>query len=313
MKCSFEGQVVVITGAAGGLGSAYAHEIAKRGGAVVANDLGGDWRGQGRSRSVDAVVERITTAGGQAVANYDSVAEPSGGEALLQTALDAFGRVDAVINNAGNIMNAWFEDFSPEALNRLLAVHVAGAFNVTRPIYRVMKQQGYGRILFTSSASGVLGNATQAGYGAAKGAVIGLMNCLAQEGAPHHVLCNALLPSASGRMTESMLPENIGNISETTSKFAAALNPENVAPLAAYLVSRDCTSNHGIYSATGNRFCRAFIGMTDGWLAPPHYQPTVEDIAEHFRLICDQTHYTEPKSIGEEYAILADRLSKLSS
>jgi short-subunit dehydrogenase len=190
----------------------------------------------------------------------------------------------------------------------MLAVHVAGAFNVTQPIYREMKRNRYGRILFTSSASGLLGNTTQTGYGAAKSAVIGLMNCIALEGEPHGILCNALLPSSATRMAESMLPEIMARIGAASVKFHSSLTPENVSPLAAYLVSRDCVSTHGIYSAVGNRFSRAFIGMTRGWMAPQGQIPSVEEISAHFGEISDPTNYEILNNLTEEYESIARRL-----
>lgn len=204
-KVSFAGRVAIVTGAGGGLGREYAHELARRGARVVVNDLGTTADGSGSpSRMADDVVAEIRAAGGTAQANYDSVATPGGGKAIVAAALDAFGRVDVLINNAGILRNAALEQLSDSTLDAMLEVHLKGAFYVTRPAFSLMKTQGYGRILFASSAAGVFGNAEQGAYGAAKAGLIGLMNVLSHEGRPHGVLCNALLPTAESRMSEHM-------------------------------------------------------------------------------------------------------------
>ena len=204
----FDGRVAIVTGAGGGLGRTYALDLAQRGAAVVVNDLGGTFDGKGSSTSMaDTVVEEIRAAGGKAVASYDSVATAAGGEAIVQKAIDAFGRVDVLINNAGTLRNAPLDTLPDSTLDAMLEVHLKGAFYVTRPAFRRMKAQRYGRILFASSAAGIFGNDDQSAYGAAKAGTVGLMNVLSQEGKAHGVFCNALLPTAASRMGEAMSPE----------------------------------------------------------------------------------------------------------
>ena len=313
MEIRFDDQVVVVTGAAGNLGRSYALEVARRGGAVVANDLGSDARGYGRSTdALDRVVSEIRAAGGRAVASYHSVADPAGGEAIFRTAIDSFGKVDALINNAGNMRVADFEDIEPADLESLLSVHVLGAFHVTRPIYRHMKERGYGRILFTGSGA-MFGNPTQAVYGSAKGAVAGLMNALAVEGAPFGVLCNAILPAAETRMSGVMKPESFIEIAKSSQKFRNELKPENCAALAVYLVSEQCRSTHAMYSAVGNRFARVFIGVNEGWLAERKTVATVEEIAGHFDRIYDPGPVSIPASMVDEYWLIDGLIGKSSA
>lgn len=206
---SFDGRTVIVTGAGSGLGRWYALELGKRGAAVVVNDLGTSIRGDGQSHSAaDAVVDEIRAAGGKAAASYDSVATSAGGEAIIATALRAFGRVDAVINNAGTLRNASFESLTDEIIDAMIDVHLKGAFYVTRPAYRLMKAQRYGRIVFTASSVGVFGNETQTAYGAAKAGLIGLMQSLANEAVPHGVNVNVILPTGATRLAAAMDPES---------------------------------------------------------------------------------------------------------
>lgn len=310
MQIRFDNQVVVITGAGGSLGRAYALEVARRGGAVIANDLGCDYHGSGCSTAaVDKVVHEIRAAGGVAVANYDSVATEAGGEALFRAAIDKFGRIDALINNAGNMRVAPFEDITSEDVDSLLAVHVAGAFNATRPVYRHMKARGYGRILFTTSGA-AFGNPGQAGYGAAKGGIIGLMNALAAEGAPHGVLSNGILPASATRMIEALLPSQLTDVGANTTSFQGELQPENVAPLAMYLISKQCQSNHCMYSAVGNRYARVFLGLTHGWLADRGTVPSAEEIASRFDEICETKSFVIPSCMVDEYRVISEAIAK---
>jgi len=304
MERTFQDQVVVVTGAGGSLGRAYVAEIARRGGLIVANDVGSDMLGRGSSGdAVDQIVSEIRAAGGTAIANYDSVASEAGGEAIFRAAIDNFGRVDALINNAGNIRIAPFEETTAEDVSSLLAIHLEGAYNVTRPIFRQMKKAGYGRILFTSSGS-AFGNPNQSAYAAAKAGMIGLMNSLAIEGEPHGVLCNAILPASATRMIDALLPENLTSVADSTTAFREALQPQNVAPLALYLISRECTSTHAAFSAVGNRFAQVFLGVGDGWLADRGEVPTVEDIAINFDRICSTVGFAIPASMVDEYRMI---------
>ncbi|HEY6870846.1 MAG TPA: SDR family NAD(P)-dependent oxidoreductase, partial [Novosphingobium sp.] len=256
---SFDGQCVVITGAGGGLGRAYALEIARRGGAVVVNDLGGDVDGHNPGPEMaEAVVAEITAAGGKAIANFATVNTREGGEAIAEAALSAFGRIDGLINNAGILRNAWLQDLAEEDRDALIATHLLGAFNVTRAVWPTMVRQSYGRVLFTASASGMFGNPMQSAYGAAKAATVGLMNVLAQEGAGHGILCNALLPTAQSRMGIKMDPSEFEPVIRNTAPYASSLTPEFVAPTVVYLVSRACTTTHDSYSVLGGRIARVF-------------------------------------------------------
>ena len=291
----FDGRVAVVTGAGGGLGRTYALEIARRGGRVVVNDLGGKPDGSGASTSMaDQVVKEIVEAGGQAVANYDSVSTPAGGAAIVQTALDHFGRVDVVINNAGILRDKTFAKLSPEELEIVLDVHLKGAFYVTQPAFRAMKDNGYGRIVFTASAAGVLGNFGQTNYGAAKMGLVGLSNVLAIEGAKNGIRSNVITPIANTRLTQDLL-----------GPIAAKLAPEFVTPLVLYLASEACEVTHEIFTVGGGRYARFFIGMNDGWVKPGGSPATVEEIAEHLGEIRDTAHYTIPSGVGDELRVTA--------
>jgi NAD(P)-dependent dehydrogenase (short-subunit alcohol dehydrogenase family) len=315
MSINFENRVAIITGAGGGLGSTYALEIAKRGGSVVVNDLGGSFDGKGESHSMaDNIVAQIKAAGGRAVSNFDSVGTRAGGEAIVKTAMDAFGRVDIVINNAGHLRNAPFDEIDDATLDSLINVHLKGAFYVTQPAYRVMRKQGYGRVVFASSAAGMLGNREQAAYGAAKAGLVGLMNVLSQEGAQHGVLCNALLPTAASRMAAAMAPEQMKDIEAKFTAIAGlvgnSLDPHFVTPLVVYLASEKCQSTHAIYSATWGRYARAFLGISEGWYGPRDVPASVEDIDAHWSDICSRERYNEMASLEDEFSVLAKRMAQ---
>lgn len=314
-KIDFENRVVAITGAGGGLGRSYALELASRGASVVVNDLGGSSSGDGSSsRAADAVVEEIRAAGGSAVANYDSVSTRTGGNAIIESALDNFGRIDGLINNAGFLRNCRFEDMGDAELDAIIDVHLKAAFYVSQPAYRHMKQQGYGRILFTSSASGAFGSPEQTNYGAAKAGLLGLMNCLAWEGKQHGVLANALLPTAGTRLMQEMSQEWYAQMMPQNVRFdviAPTGDPSYVTPLAVYLVSQHCQATRGIYSATGGRFARSAIGVSHGWLGPVDKPASVEDIAAHLAEIDDLSHIDYPASVTDEGIPIIERRLKL--
>ena len=291
----FDGRVAVITGAGGGLGRTYALEIARRGGRVVVNDLGCKPDGSGASTSMaDQVVKEIVEACGEAVASYDSVSTPEGGRAIVQTALDHFGRVDIVINNAGILRDKTFAKLSPEELEIVIDVHLKGAFYVTQPAFPVMKQNGYGRILFTASAAGVLGNFGQTNYGAAKMGLVGLSNVLAIEGAKNGIQCNVITPIANTRLTQDLL-----------GPLAVKLAPECVTPLALYLVSEPCTLTHEIFTVGGGRYARFFVGMNEGWVKPGGVPASIEEIADHIGEIRDTTKFSVPTGVGDELRVTA--------
>ena len=247
----FDDRVAVVTGAGAGLGRVYALELAKRGAKVVVNDLGGarDGSGEGSASPADKVVEEIKAAGGEAVANYDNVATAEGGEGIVKNALDAFGTIDILINNAGILRDKSFLKMDPKSWHAVVDVHLNGAYNVTRPAFAVMKEKGYGRILMTTSAAGLYGNFGQTNYTAAKMALVGLMNTLKLEGQKYDIHVNTIAPVAASRLTEDVLPPD----------FFAKLKPEFVAPLALYLCSEECSETGNIYNAGMGCYNRAAI------------------------------------------------------
>ncbi|MCP4309429.1 MAG: SDR family NAD(P)-dependent oxidoreductase [bacterium] len=298
---SFEDRVAIVTGAGGGLGREHALLLAARGAAVVVNDLGGSVDGEGASDSAaDAVVAEIEAAGGVAVAEHSSVSDPAGGAAIVQKALDTYGRLDVVINNAGILRDKSFANMDASLLHPVLDVHLRGAFYVTRPAFAHMKEQGYGRILFTTSGSGVMGNFGQANYGAAKMGLVGLMNVLKVEGAKYGIRVNSMAPIAHTRMTEGLF----GGIVEMFS-------PGQVSPAAAYLVSEQCELTGEIWSVGGGSISRFFIGLTDGYFKhPDDGDLTIEDVAANLHAIRSEIDYMVPYSSQDEFAKLGPRLSR---
>ena len=295
-KLGFQDRVAVITGAGGGLGRQHALLLASRGAQVVVNDLGGSVSGEGGSEGpAQRTAKEINDLGGVAVPDTNSVSTPEGGAAIVQTALDAFGRVDIVINNAGILRDKAFHNMTPDLIDSVLAVHLKGAFNVTRPAWVKMREQGYGRVLNTASNAGILGNFGQANYGAAKMGLVGLTRVLAQEGVKYNIKVNAIAPVAGTRMTEDLL-----------GPLAEKLDPALVSPIAAWLVHEDCPVTGEIYSAAGGRIARFFIGLTPGY-----YKPTLspEDVRDHFAEIRDEEGYTVPQNIGDEFTQLLKYLS----
>lgn len=289
----FDGQVVVVTGAGGGLGRAYAHLLAERGASIVVNDLGGDVHGSGDSRGpADTVVSEIEAAGGKAVVSYDSVATPQGGRAIVATALQAFGRVDALVHNAGILRDKSFLKLTPEDVQDVLDVHLKGAFFVGQPAFEAMKEQGYGRMVFTASASGLFGNFGQANYGAAKTGLIGLMRVLSIEGSRYGIHVNCVSPAARTRMTEELL----GPLSDR-------LDPAHVAPLVAYLCSRQCNFTGEIFSAGGGRFARVFLGLTSGWYSGGD-PVSPEQLADRIDTIFDPDGFHLPQTGMDEIEIM---------
>ncbi len=272
----FDDRVAIVTGAGRGLGRTYALELAKRGAKVVVNDLGGSKSGgdDGSASPADEVVAIIKEMGGDAVASYDSVSTAEGGEAIVQAALDAFGRVDVLVNNAGILRDKSFLKMEPEHWQAVLDVHLSGAYYVTRPAFSKMKEQGYGRIVMTTSAAGLYGNFGQANYAAAKMGLVGLMNVLAIEGGRYDIKVNTVAPVAASRLTEGLFPPDI------VEKMA----PEYVAPLVIFLCSSRCPESGGIYNAGMGAFNRAAV-VTGSWksLGTKDAPPTPEAIRDLFQ------------------------------
>lgn len=307
----FDGRVVVVTGAGNGLGREYALQFGSRGAQVVVNDLGGSGSGVGSSHSAaDAVVAEIKATGGQAVANHDSVATRAGGKAIIETAMDTWGRVDAVVNNAGFLRNVAFEDMTDEQLDPIIDCHLKGAFYVSQPAFRIMKQQRYGRLLFTSSASGMFGSPLQSNYGAAKAGLIGLMHCVALEGEEHGILANALLPMSHSRLALEMSEEwaRMAKLSPDIALVGNRGTPPYVAPLVLYLVSEQCRVTRHVYSALSGRYARAFVGVADGWMTMADSPPSVEEIQRHFAAIGAMNKHYVPQSVTDEFTPVLNKL-----
>ena len=299
----FKDRVAVITGAGGGLGREHALLLASLGAAVVVNDLGGSVDGTGAaSNAADAVVDEITAAGGAAAAEYSSVATPDGGAAIVQKAIDEFGRIDVVINNAGILRDKSFAKMEDEQIAGVLDVHLRGAFWVTRAAWPRMREQSYGRVVMTSSASGVMGNFGQTNYGAAKMGLIGLMNVLKLEGAKYNIKVNAIAPIAVTRMTEELL----GNFGITAEQFG----PGAVSPAVGYLASEECDLTGEIWSVGGGSVSRVFVGLTDGFFKHPtnEGQLSTEDVAANLEQIRDTSSYLIPLSNQDEFQKLGAKL-----
>lgn len=292
---TYEGRVAIVTGAGGGLGREHARLLAARGAQVVVNDLGGSVSGEGSDAGPAArVAAEIEASGGIAIADVNSVATAQGGEAIVRTAMDAFGRVDIVINNAGILRDKSFHNMGPELVDAVIDVHLKGAFNVTRPAYIAMREQGYGRIVNTSSAAGIFGNFGQTNYSAAKMGLVGLTLTLAQEGAKHGIHANVVAPAARTRMTEDLL-----------GKLADRLDPALVSPTVAWLCHEDCDANGEIFSVGGGRVARVVIGVTRGWFSPDQQ---VESIRDHFEEIRDDADLAFPPNAMAEIGLIRDRL-----
>jgi NAD(P)-dependent dehydrogenase (short-subunit alcohol dehydrogenase family)/putative sterol carrier protein len=277
-KIRFDGRVAIITGSGAGLGRAYALELARRGARVVVNDFGGarDGAGQGSSSPADQVVQEIKDLGGEAVASYDNVATPEGGENIVKTALNAFGRVDILINNAGILRDKGFLKMEPENWQVVLAVHLNGAYHVTRSAFQAMRDNGYGRIVMTTSAAGLYGNFGQTNYSSAKLALVGFMNTLRLEGQKYNIKVNTIAPVAASRLTEDVMPPDMFE----------KLKPDYVAGIVTYLCSEDCQESGAIFNTAAGYYSRAAILTGPGiTLGDGQNPPTVEDIRDHWREI----------------------------
>lgn len=289
-ELGYDGKVVIITGAGGGLGRQHALLMASRGALVVINDLGGAVDGSGSDKgAAERVVDEIKALGGEAVADTNSVATQEGGAAIVQTALDAFGRVDVVINNAGILRDKAFHNLEPAMTDAVLDVHLRGAFHVTQPAWRVMREQGYGRIVSTSSAAGIFGNFGQANYGAAKMGLVGFTRVLAVEGAKYNIKANAIAPLALTRMTEDLL-----------GPLGDKLQPQMVSPLVAFLAHEDCPVSGQVFSVGGGRVAQVFLGETQGYF---NANLSMENVRDNWDTITNREGYAVPSSLAEETAM----------
>ncbi len=274
----FDGEVALVTGAGRGIGRGHALELARRGARVVVNDADGP--------VAKAVADEISAAGGQAVASHDSVATPAGGAAIVDQALDAFGQLDIVVSNAGILRDKSFGQLTPDLVDAVLDVHLRGAFHVLIPAWRHMKQRGYGRIVTTTSASGLFGNFGQANYGAAKAALVGLTRVLAVEGRKIGINANAVAPAAATRMNARLLGER-----------AALLSPDAIAPVVAFLAHRDCTLSGQILSAGGGHVSAVLVSVTRGITDP---QLSAETVRDRLDEILDPESSFVPRHIGDD-------------
>ena len=298
----FDGRVAVITGAGGGLGRIYALELARRGARVVVNDFGGarDGDGPGSASPADLVVNEIKGFGGEAVASYDSVATPEGGENIIRTALDRFGRVDILINNAGILRDKGIGKMDPESWKIVLDVHLNGAYHVTRPAFRAMRENGYGRIIMTTSAAGLYGNFGQTNYSAAKMGLVGLMNTLKLEGGKYNIKVNTVAPIAASRLMADILPPELLD----------KMKPELVAPLVLYLCSESCPVSGKIYNAGMGHYNRAAVMTSPGIvIGDGKALPTPEDMAADWAKIRRLKGVREYENLND--LILGDMLATL--
>ncbi len=271
-----EGRVIAITGAGNGLGRQYALVLAAAGAKVVVNDLGGARDGSGGdSAAADTVVEEIRAAGGEAVANHDSVATEAGGAAVVRTAVEAFGRIDGVVANAGILRDKAFHKMSAQDWHAVQQVHLYGGFYVLHAAWPHFREQGHGRVVVATSTSGLYGNFGQANYGAAKGGLIGLVNTLAIEGRKHNILANAIAPMAATRMTEDIAPP----------EMLATLSPDHVAPVVGYLLSDESEETGSVLVAGGGQVHRVRQFQTKGVTFAE--VPTLEQVADRWSEIVD--------------------------
>ncbi|MFK8018936.1 MAG: SDR family NAD(P)-dependent oxidoreductase [Pseudomonadales bacterium] len=288
MSIRFDGRVAIVTGAGNGLGRCHALELARRGAKVVVNDLGGDKSGQGASDAANQVVEEIIAEGGEAIANGCSVTDYDAVVSMVQEAKAKWGSVDILVNNAGILRDKSFAKVGLDDFSLVVDVHLMGSVNCTKAVWDIMREQQYGRIVMTTSSSGMYGNFGQTNYGAAKCGVVGLMNTLVLEGAKYNINVNALSPTAATRMTEGLLPEEAWDL----------LNPESVTPGLICLVAEDAP-NRTILCAGAGSFARTVIYETDG-INIKADELTAEAVMENWAAIVDPSDQKEPGSGAEQ-------------
>ena len=300
MTIKFDNKVVIVTGAGGGLGKSHALEFARRGAKVVVNDLGGSVDGSGgASDAANAVVEEIKAEGGEAIANGASVADQSGVQNMIDEVMSKWGRIDVLVNNAGILRDKSFHKISLEEFNAVMDVHFQGSVYTSHAVYPIMREQNFGRIIFTTSSGGLSGNFGQANYGAAKMAMIGLMNCVKIEGQKYNVHSNAVAPVALSRMTENLFPEGIGE------RFL----PEYVTPAVIYLASDDAP-NGAIIGAGAGVFTQFRIFETMGLALGTGDNMTPENIAAGWSSVADMDDARELFSGPEQTIKILEQADK---
>ncbi len=292
----FDGKVAIITGAGGGLGRQHALLMASRGALVLVNDLGGAVDGTGSDKgAAERVVDEINAAGGEAVGDTNSVATADGGAAIVQSAIDAFGRVDIVINNAGILRDKAFHNMTPDLFDAVIDVHLRGAYHVTQPAWRLMREQGYGRVISTASGAGIFGSFGQANYGAAKMGLIGFTRVLAVEGAKFNIKANVIAPVAMTRMTEAIL-----------GPLGDKLDPKFVSPLVTYLAHESCEPTGRVFSVAGGRVAEVFIAEGQGYV---NTEMTPEDVAANLDAISNRDDYVIPTQMNDEIDLYLKHLA----
>jgi NAD(P)-dependent dehydrogenase (short-subunit alcohol dehydrogenase family) len=291
-----DGKVVAVTGSGQGIGRALALACAAEGARVVVNDYGVSASGEGHEDGpAFDVVREIKAAGGEAVASYDSVATPEGGANIVKTAVDTFGSVHIIINNAGILRDTSFKNMTPDQLNPVLDVHLRGAFYVTQPAWQLMRDQGYGRIINTSSGAGVFGNFGQTNYGAAKMGLVGFTRVLSVEGGKNNIKANAIAPVALTRMTEDIL-----------GPLADKLGPEYITPVVTYLAHEECEVSGEIFTVGGGHVARVFIGVAPGYTDA---DLSAESVRDNLATIRDESGYEVPANLNEEMMLTMKALS----
>jgi NAD(P)-dependent dehydrogenase (short-subunit alcohol dehydrogenase family) len=313
MEISFEDQVVVVTGGGGGIGREACLDLARRGASVVVNDVSGLDHPDGPGATL--VVKEIEAAGGTAIESFDSIATQEGGQAVIDRAVDTYGTVDAVVHFAGTWRHALFDDMTADQLDPVLDVHLRGAFFVARPAWNIMKEKGYGRIVLTSSSTGMWGRHWGTNYAAAKAGLMGMARAMSLEGAEHGIFTNCLMPVASGfnpyRENHDTM---VGQFKVSGFLDGGSMPPQSTAERAVavptYLASRACTVNGESFSACGGRYARIFVGVTDGWMGEHDRVPTAEDFAEHLAEIEDRSRYIVPDNVFDELMAVGRMLEK---
>jgi 3-hydroxyacyl-CoA dehydrogenase/3a,7a,12a-trihydroxy-5b-cholest-24-enoyl-CoA hydratase len=297
----FDGRVAVITGAGNGLGRAYALLLGSRGAKVVVNDLGTSVKGEGADATpAQKVVDEIKKLGGDAVANYDSVED---GDKIIKTAIDSFGRVDIVINNAGILRDTSFVKMKDDDWDKIFSVHVRGAYKVTRAAWDHMRNQNFGRIIMTASAAGIYGNFGQANYSAAKLALLGFSNTLALEGESKNIHCNTIAPIAGSRLTKTVMPPDL----------VEALKPEFVAGLVAYLVHEDTAETGSLFEVGAGWLAKLRWERTRGAFLSSAVPPTPEQIKEQWGVVTNFEGATHPNSAQDAIGLMVSHLQSTTS